>query len=287
MQTQVFALNAVIKQINRRVNAIKNVIIPKIVQTIRYILNELDETEREEFYRMKLIKSKKIQMQMKTDYLSESEIMTYDVISVPNIFAAYRAPHSDLLFEPSRRNEIPEFEYSDHKHKEKSSTSPDSSANLPVWETKLTVQTPKFQNLEADFIFDTPKPSENILAVEENQESDSRNISESEISDFDMEFPLANTSANFLAQYRNQDSTLEPRLHFQSLQSNFIHSTPISSESLIPDPNQFVEVPNFQNLEADFILETPRTSEEEDQKSEFRVRFNTSSSSIDDPNSKN
>ena len=48
-----------IKLTNRRVNAIEYVIIPKIDNTIRFILSELDEQDREEFFRLKKIQGKK------------------------------------------------------------------------------------------------------------------------------------------------------------------------------------------------------------------------------------
>jgi V-type H+-transporting ATPase subunit D len=44
---------------NRRVNAIEYIIIPKVENTIRYIQSELDEQDREEFYRLKKIQGKK------------------------------------------------------------------------------------------------------------------------------------------------------------------------------------------------------------------------------------
>ncbi|XP_067680514.1 V-type proton ATPase subunit D-like [Haliotis asinina] len=59
LQTCFVTLDEVIKITNRRVNAIEHVIIPRIEKTIAYITTELDEREREEFYRLKKIQEKK------------------------------------------------------------------------------------------------------------------------------------------------------------------------------------------------------------------------------------
>lgn len=52
-------LDEVIKVVNRRVNAIEHVIIPRTENTIKYINSELDELDREEFYRLKKVKNNK------------------------------------------------------------------------------------------------------------------------------------------------------------------------------------------------------------------------------------
>lgn len=59
LQTSFVILDEVIKLTNRRVNAIEHVIIPRIENTIHYIISELDEQDREEFYRLKKVQSKK------------------------------------------------------------------------------------------------------------------------------------------------------------------------------------------------------------------------------------
>jgi len=59
LQTSFVTLDEVIKITNRRVNAIEHVIIPRIERTLAYITTELDEREREEFYRLKKIQEKK------------------------------------------------------------------------------------------------------------------------------------------------------------------------------------------------------------------------------------
>lgn len=59
LQTSFVTLDDVIKITNRRVNAIEHVIIPRIERTLAYIISELDELEREEFYRLKKIQDKK------------------------------------------------------------------------------------------------------------------------------------------------------------------------------------------------------------------------------------
>jgi V-type H+-transporting ATPase subunit D len=61
LQTSFVTLDEVIKITNRRVNAIEHVIIPRIQNTMSYITTELDEREREEFYRLKKIQEKKKQ----------------------------------------------------------------------------------------------------------------------------------------------------------------------------------------------------------------------------------
>ncbi|CAF3936738.1 unnamed protein product [Adineta steineri] len=64
LQTSFRILDDVIKITNRRVNAIEHVIIPKITRTITYIVSELDEMEREEFYRLKKVQEKKKQIRV-------------------------------------------------------------------------------------------------------------------------------------------------------------------------------------------------------------------------------
>lgn len=59
LQTAFVILDEVIKVVNRRVNAIEHVIIPRTENTINYINSELDELDREEFYRLKKVSNKK------------------------------------------------------------------------------------------------------------------------------------------------------------------------------------------------------------------------------------
>ncbi|CDJ57805.1 vacuolar ATP synthase subunit d, putative [Eimeria maxima] len=59
LQTAFFTLDAEIKMTNRRVNALNNVVLPKLDRSITYITKELDEMEREEFFRLKKIQEKK------------------------------------------------------------------------------------------------------------------------------------------------------------------------------------------------------------------------------------
>lgn len=57
IEDSVFRLAAAIKKTQKRANALKNIVIPRFYEAIRYITDELEEKEREEFSRMKIIKS--------------------------------------------------------------------------------------------------------------------------------------------------------------------------------------------------------------------------------------
>ncbi|CAD6985600.1 unnamed protein product [Tilletia controversa] len=59
LQTAFVILDEVIRMTNRRVNAIEHVIIPRLENTISYIVSELDEADREEFFRLKKVQGKK------------------------------------------------------------------------------------------------------------------------------------------------------------------------------------------------------------------------------------
>merc|ERR1711911_104092 len=72
LQTSFITLDEVIKTTNRRVNAIEHVIIPRIERTLAYIISELDELEREEFYRLKKIQDKKRIARAKAEALKQA-----------------------------------------------------------------------------------------------------------------------------------------------------------------------------------------------------------------------
>ena len=70
LQTSFVTLDEVIKITNRRVNAIEHVIIPKIERTLAYIITELDELEREEFFRLKKVQDKKKKIKKEKEELA-------------------------------------------------------------------------------------------------------------------------------------------------------------------------------------------------------------------------
>merc|ERR1712046_162790 len=61
LQTSFVKLDEAIKITSRRVNALEHVVIPKIEMLIAFVLGELDELEREEFFRLKMVQNKKAQ----------------------------------------------------------------------------------------------------------------------------------------------------------------------------------------------------------------------------------
>merc|ERR1711865_1075510 len=59
LQTSFVTLDEAMKVTNRRVNALENVTIPKIQSVLKHIERELDELEREDYTRLKLVQKKK------------------------------------------------------------------------------------------------------------------------------------------------------------------------------------------------------------------------------------
>eukprot|EP00924_Labyrinthula_sp_SR-Ha-C_P013998 snap_masked-scaffold_5-processed-gene-20.55-mRNA-1 protein AED:0.00 eAED:0.00 QI:0/-1/0/1/-1/1/1/0/258 len=55
LQTSFKTLDEALKVTNRRVNALEHVVVPRIENTVKYIAKELDEMEREEFFRLKKV----------------------------------------------------------------------------------------------------------------------------------------------------------------------------------------------------------------------------------------
>lgn len=98
LQTAFITLDEVIKITNRRVNAIEYVVQPRIENTISYIIAELDELDREEFYRLKKIQDKKKKMiaQKAVDMAAWEEEQQRQANMVPSFDKVEADP--DLLF---------------------------------------------------------------------------------------------------------------------------------------------------------------------------------------------
>jgi len=98
LQTSFITLDEVIKTTNRRVNAIEHVIIPKIERTLDYITTELDENEREEFYRMKKIQRKKNNMRAEAERAKAARLAESggEAAPVSNLIEDHQ--DADLLF---------------------------------------------------------------------------------------------------------------------------------------------------------------------------------------------
>ncbi len=58
IETSVYRLATSIKKTQKRANALDNILIPKYENTVKFIQDTLEEKEREDFYRVKMLKSK-------------------------------------------------------------------------------------------------------------------------------------------------------------------------------------------------------------------------------------
>lgn len=111
LQTSFIILDEAIKLTNRRVNALENVVKPKLENTISYVISELDEMEREEFFRIKLIQNKKERAKLEVEGKALEEkrkqaLVSFDQESfsatanaaTPSIIDVHTGADPDLLF---------------------------------------------------------------------------------------------------------------------------------------------------------------------------------------------
>lgn len=75
LQTAFVTLDEALKVTNRRVNALENVVKPMIENTISYIKGEMDELEREEFFRLKKVQKNKEKANAKARLEQEERIL--------------------------------------------------------------------------------------------------------------------------------------------------------------------------------------------------------------------
>jgi V-type H+-transporting ATPase subunit D len=113
LQTAFITLDIAIKTTNRRVNALENVVTPRLENTVQYIKGELDELEREEFFRLKKVQAKKKKDMQDGEELAKKAIEAMDSIDANlgdanKVFAGITASGLDVgnLLEPDRDKDL-------------------------------------------------------------------------------------------------------------------------------------------------------------------------------------
>ena len=59
VENSVYRLATAVNKTQKRANALKNIIIPRLTSTVKFISDSLEEKEREDFFRLKVIKNQK------------------------------------------------------------------------------------------------------------------------------------------------------------------------------------------------------------------------------------
>lgn len=90
LQTSFQTLDEALKVTNRRVNALEHVVVPRIENTVKYIAKELDEMEREEFFRLKKV------VQMKDPEVpKEGSNVPEEITESKDMFAEFNGNEND------------------------------------------------------------------------------------------------------------------------------------------------------------------------------------------------
>ncbi|XP_033153371.1 probable V-type proton ATPase subunit D 2 [Drosophila mauritiana] len=107
LEYQVRMLEAASLQTNMRVNALEHVVIPVLQNTYNYICGELEEFEREDFYRLKRSQAKQLEAKMafteliKTKNMTDEELETY----IKRNINQARPPAADTPFDQEQFEE--------------------------------------------------------------------------------------------------------------------------------------------------------------------------------------
>jgi V-type H+-transporting ATPase subunit D len=97
LQTAFFVLDETIRITNRRVNALEYVVIPKVLNTVDYIGSELDEHDREDFFRLKKVQTKKKQRENEKLTMLMKELNMTDLQSVASKLSLEEESRNILL----------------------------------------------------------------------------------------------------------------------------------------------------------------------------------------------
>ncbi|KAF5754847.1 putative ATPase, V1 complex, subunit D [Helianthus annuus] len=102
LQTSFLTLDGAIKTTNRRVNALENVVKPRLENTVVYIKGELDELEREDFFRLKKVQGyKKREIDQKQKESAKKLNFINDVSpkkKSPNLLSGAQKKDEDIIF---------------------------------------------------------------------------------------------------------------------------------------------------------------------------------------------
>ncbi|EDV56355.1 probable V-type proton ATPase subunit D 2 [Drosophila erecta] len=105
LEYQVRMLEAASLQTNMRVNALEHVVIPVLQNTYNYICGELEEFEREDFYRLKRSQAKQLEAKMafteliKTKNMTDEELESYIKRNISQARPAADTPFDQDEFE--------------------------------------------------------------------------------------------------------------------------------------------------------------------------------------------
>ena len=83
IENSVYRLADSIKKTQKRANALKNIMIPRFEETVKFITDALDEKDREEFSRLKVIKRTKLREADEADLSGKTDREKHLVFAVP------------------------------------------------------------------------------------------------------------------------------------------------------------------------------------------------------------